>query len=507
MATSRYWRLRGVQTYAGGDLALSALQLVDGAGTVLSAAVSCTLAPTVGAVANLTDENPGTGAVWSAAAVHGPAFALVLDAGADVTEPRLRLAGPDLARWAHVLSLDGLVNDSWMTVADAAGLVWPGPGVLTDQPVQYIAVDGADACHLRFEGVHGSTAIVDDVAGHAWACYGGAQLTTVAPLDGTASLDLNGPGRYAICPAHSDFQLGVGAFTLRLRLRLAADPSGFTPIISRSSPTPHLWREWALYLSGPSLYFYHGVRANHNIDLRFAGEFKAGVYELLIGRDAAGYWRGWNNGGAMPIVATSGVGAPAVGAPNTVDLSDSSGTMGLQLGLFSADMSVGVFVPGQIDSVRLRRGEPPPNAPYAPSPGMAFGSSKSPAAGPLGATCLRARCSNGRVALTSFVADGSTALIRGLFARDMEFGGAARISGDVGIKGVNGAPDTMTRSRVRLLRQRDGLLARETWSDPLTGAFAFEGVDQAQKFIALAEDKDGVFAPVAADRRTPETPA
>jgi hypothetical protein len=62
----------------------------------------------------------------------------------------------------------------------------------------------------------------------------------------------------------------------------------------------------------------------------------------------------------------------------------------------------------------------------------------------------------------------------------------------------------MVKSRVRLLRQRDGLLARETWSDPVTGAFAFDGLDEHQQFIALAEDGSGAYAPVAADRRVPE---
>ena len=90
--------------------------------------------------------------------------------------------------------------------------------------------------------------------------------------------------------------------------------------------------------------------------------------------------------------------------------------------------------------------------------------------------------------------------------RDTEFGGRASITGDVGIKGTGGAADVMVRSRVRLLRQRDGLLARETWSDPVTGKFAFRGISEHQQFIALAEDKDGNFAPVAADRRVPEVP-
>ena len=53
----------------------------------------------------------------------------------------------------------------------------------------------------------------------------------------------------------------------------------------------------------------------------------------------------------------------------------------------------------------------------------------------------------------------------------------------------------------------DGLLARETWSNPHTGAFAFDGLDERQQFIALAEDGSGVYAPVAADRRVPGGPA
>ena len=59
---------------------------------------------------------------------------------------------------------------------------------------------------------------------------------------------------------------------------------------------------------------------------------------------------------------------------------------------------------------------------------------------------------------------------------DLAFGGRGRISGDVAIKGQQGAPDIPVQSRVRLFRQRDGAMARES----------------------------GVYAPVAADRRVPE---
>jgi hypothetical protein len=86
-------------------------------------------------------------------------------------------------------------------------------------------------------------------------------------------------------------------------------------------------------------------------------------------------------------------------------------------------------------------------------------------------------------------------------ARDMEFGGKGTIYGTTKIKGT---PDTPTKARVRLLRDRDGLLARETWSDPATGAYSFTEIDTAQKFTVLAQDLNGAFRPVAASQLTPE---
>jgi len=86
-------------------------------------------------------------------------------------------------------------------------------------------------------------------------------------------------------------------------------------------------------------------------------------------------------------------------------------------------------------------------------------------------------------------------------ARDVEFGGQARIFGTTKTKG---APNTPTKARVVLLHQRSKLPVRETWSDPATGAFEFSGIDASQQFITLAEDAAGNFRPVAASRLVPE---
>ena len=86
-------------------------------------------------------------------------------------------------------------------------------------------------------------------------------------------------------------------------------------------------------------------------------------------------------------------------------------------------------------------------------------------------------------------------------ARDTEHGGPGTIYGTTKTKGT---PNQPAKARVVLQHQRSKLPVRETWSDPVTGAFAFTGIDTTQQFLTLAEDAVGNFRPVAANRLTPE---
>ena len=108
--------------------------------------------------------------------------------------------------------------------------------------------------------------------------------------------------------------------------------------------------------------------------------------------------------------------------------------------------------------------------------------------------------------LPVFMAPSSGALASVLMGsasavRDVEHGGPGAIYGTTKTKGT---PNTSTKARVVLLHQRSKLPVREAWSEPSTGYFEFRGIDTAQKFIVLAEDADGNFRPVAANRLTPE---
>lgn len=83
-----------------------------------------------------------------------------------------------------------------------------------------------------------------------------------------------------------------------------------------------------------------------------------------------------------------------------------------------------------------------------------------------------------------------------------EYGGRGRIVGTVKNKGE--PSDTPVYRRVRLFKDRDGQCVAETWSDPVTGVYAFENISPAHKYTALSYDHTGQFRAVVADNLTPE---
>lgn len=66
--------------------------------------------------------------------------------------------------------------------------------------------------------------------------------------------------------------------------------------------------------------------------------------------------------------------------------------------------------------------------------------------------------------------------------------GRGRVAGNVKVY-----PATPAYRKVRLIRERDGLLVRELWSDPLTGAYSFDYVDELQKYTVLSYDHTGAY--------------
>lgn len=92
--------------------------------------------------------------------------------------------------------------------------------------------------------------------------------------------------------------------------------------------------------------------------------------------------------------------------------------------------------------------------------------------------------------------------VRGAMFRthDAVHGGEHRVFGTVVI---DDSPDIPVQRRVRLFIKQNAQMIREVWSDPVTGAYAFNHVKNQQYFV-IAHDYLNVYDAVAHDNITPE---
>lgn len=86
-------------------------------------------------------------------------------------------------------------------------------------------------------------------------------------------------------------------------------------------------------------------------------------------------------------------------------------------------------------------------------------------------------------------------------AKDILHGGTGRVAGTVKVKGT---PDYAVYRKVWLIDEHDGTLVREVWSDPVTGAYAFDNVSRDHKYTVLTYDYAHNFRAVVADNLTAE---
>jgi hypothetical protein len=87
-------------------------------------------------------------------------------------------------------------------------------------------------------------------------------------------------------------------------------------------------------------------------------------------------------------------------------------------------------------------------------------------------------------------------------SRDYLHGGTGFIASTV--KEKNTPIDTPLRRRVRLYRDSDGLLLRQTWSDATTGNYRIDDLDPAQRYTVIGIEHLHNYRAVLADNLTPE---
>lgn len=133
MATARYWRAIGLQSYGGGELSLSEMQLWGG-GARLDASVTITgTAPTSGALTALSDGSTATSVTWSAPVAAAGGFNLRWDFVTPVVVDGLKVGtgatqGVSLLSFSLEYSSDGA---SWESATGAPSGAVPFPAANT----------------------------------------------------------------------------------------------------------------------------------------------------------------------------------------------------------------------------------------------------------------------------------------------------------------------------------------------------------------------------------------
>jgi len=332
-------------------------------------------------------------------------------------------------------------------------------------------------CH--FDGADASAPTIDySSVSRSWSVSGAASISTTQSVFGGASLRTTGGGHLWM-PNQEDIRL-MGDFTIALRFRASSRHTGHLIGQRTTSGTPS---GWGLFTNPSGSIYVQGTSGSPSYIITGGGMYSAGVWTKLRVARKAGTMRIWVN----DVLAAT---ASAAAVDWAVDLT-SPFCVGYQRSTSQYPFD------GFIDELLIHptsdliTGADEPAEPFSVA-----------AAGALPFFTRTVESFGVIAAATAPVASHTAAQpSHSLLARDIEFGGQARIWGTTKTKG---SPNTPTHARVVLLHQRSKLPVRETWSDPTTGYFEFRGIDTNQQFLALAEDAEGHFRPVAANRLTPE---
>jgi hypothetical protein len=165
MPAARYWRIVGISTYGGGDLELGEIALYDGETRVDgSATLTSAFAPIAGSLANLQDDDTGTAARFAAADVRSPSFAFEWDFGESETADLTKiLFGTGATRDLSIYACDlqyASTPGVWTTWWALRKIEWPGATSYVDVRRGYAAPGGA-AAYYGFDEAPGATSFTD----------------------------------------------------------------------------------------------------------------------------------------------------------------------------------------------------------------------------------------------------------------------------------------------------------------------------------------------------------
>lgn len=472
MTARRYWRIAQPESYAYAGLDLSDVALYAGVSRVDgSATLTCPVAPSSGTLSALSDGAFTPTVRWDELPVLPAGFALVWDFGvgttADITS--VGIAGPEKITFLHRFVLQSSDDGAaWSTVAAPlpASKFPGGAAFYTLLVADYALYRDNTILLLTMDGPLGGTMITDLVGNNRLLPIGAAQTSTAESQSGGSSLYLDGAS-YLRCNTLAAL-LG-GTYTLEGWFYLIAAMPG-----------------------NNALFGLHDSAGNNIIVVCRGSVF--GVNFTTIDFATAIALGGWHH--VAVCVTPTGLtlwidGAFAYSAVCTAYTIPTNA-------LFSIGQEFDVgpvpsdYMNGYVDFFRVTNGVvrytapfTPPNLPdYDPTPARS-----GPYFGPH--RMISAFMSAGVTLAASSPAPASM---------DMEHGGRGRV---IGTTKNTGSPDYPVSRRVRLARKRDGVLARETWSDA-AGNYLFEHVRHDIEYVVTSHDHTGLYNAVIADSVTPE---
>lgn len=467
MASARYWRIVGISTYAGGDLAISKLRIQTAVNQVLmDSVITSSRAPVSGTLLSLVDASAPETVRFARSDVRSAGFWIAFDLGADHDVFDLQVgAAANFGEFLQYCDVQYFGASGWVTAGTLGRFEYPGPFALTPlvnpvddiyQSSNTLLLPGGDyldkSPSARTLTATGSVSTETTPSGEAIKFNGGR-------IYGSAS-GLAFPGDFTI-----EFFAWSSVSTLY---------GGVISTTTNGSATDG----WVAELSSRGLAFAH---AGANLILT-PGSFVAdGIPRHWAISRVGSSIRAFRDGS---VIASTTYGAPLVAAALSV----------------GAWASYGDYYLGKVRGLRVTAGVCRYAGNFTPPDvlqGYGGGVRQSYPSRLLRTQSGRAQITASAVPTVFSFASPS----RCDLARDIEFGGSGTVYGTTKTKG---APNLPTKARVVLQHQRSKLPVRETWSDPVTGAFVFAGVDTSQQFLVVAEDAEGHFRPVAANRLTPE---
>lgn len=458
MPAARYWRITQVETPAGGDLELSEVQLHHATGRADAAVtITCNFAPVIGAIADLQDGAADSPVRFAAAAVKSPGFFLQWDFGANVDVVKLLLGSGSAASLFPVsLTLETAPDGvTWAAASDLPGIQWPG--TFTALPLadattvveETFATAPAPGLIVPVTGTYTkpmSVAWSDPLKALVCTATGGYQnftlLRFLPPVDLSKDLVMEADFQYVTDTySYEHFGLYIGDGSNR-GWRVAALNGTFTAsFFDNGAESTNFVKTY----TGPGLNIVPGV-----------------VYKWVLQRSAGGVF----------TLAIDGV-IQAIWAADTRS--------------FAAAVYFGLHSYGGCVT-------------YLHRVAQAFSHRFAPRNG-------RTEIKTRGVSWVPFHSDPTPyrpITTAGLPAakswRDMVYAGNYTVSGTV--KQDGDPVDMPLHRKVSLLYATSWTLIRETWSDPVTGAYAFLSIDNKYEYTVVSVDYEQNFRAVIADRIT-----